>query len=227
MASLTPPVCTAGCYCWSWPRPINNELQKSKYQVLLLFFLMSNFHLGFFSETWQYQIWSMWLFIFKAKDCKICGKYFKNKWESQNTCRRVPTVFGTQSTILPPGGQLPALPKNIQAAPQQAQQPCPSSCLPPGSQQLAAPGHLQAAPKTVQYLVRHPDRSSLRMSPWQRQSNTRPQLLPPYWQPAFFFYTGLRNPYISTKKIKLKKCVKHLIFEGWLIQQPTQIKKLK
>ena len=31
---LTPPVCKAGCCCWFWPRPINNESQWPENQLV-------------------------------------------------------------------------------------------------------------------------------------------------------------------------------------------------
>ena len=39
---LTPPLCTEGCCCWLWPRPINNEWQGPK----------KNFSMAIFDHFW-------------------------------------------------------------------------------------------------------------------------------------------------------------------------------
>ena len=60
--------------------------------------------------------------MWNAMNCHMCEEYFKNKQESQHTCKEAPRFFATWSTSLPPSGQQPALPSHLQTTPPAAQQ---------------------------------------------------------------------------------------------------------
>ena len=91
--------------CWNIPM----ETHKSLVNLLKMFNAVPHC-LEILFTNMKIENRSMWLSMWNAMSCQICEKYFKNKWEWQNTCQKAPTVFTTHSTSLPPSGQQPDLP---------------------------------------------------------------------------------------------------------------------
>ena len=42
----------------------------------------------------------MWLFMWNAMHCQVCGKYFTNKWEWQNTYKEEPKVVANHLLLI-------------------------------------------------------------------------------------------------------------------------------